>query len=198
MSTKIWTAVRVPKKNLNEYLLLCRSETMPVVVEYVEQLLKNLNWTEFAPEVLADAEKTMAGWKETDPDKKSRYRRWMMVEHLGRGEFRAAAGRSQNTAFDVSACYNIWLDKRFAYIIPYGLAVLPAASYMQDYHYQNQVDPPKNISRAKYNRREKKWEEICLNDWDATRMVYSVIDFSGTAWITSIQILLSEMKILPK
>lgn len=196
MSTKIWEAVRVPIKNLNEYLGLCREASTERIVKKVEMFVNNLKWDEFAPEVLKDVEETVSRWDAPDEEKRQRYLRWMKVEHLGRNVFPQASIKLSSTPFDIGASYNIWLSKGFAYIIPYGDAILPQADYVKDYHYQNQTDRPDNVSEGAYRRRGKKWDEIALNDWDATRLTYSVLEFSGTSWMTSIQHLLEAMKIL--
>lgn len=198
MSTKIWQASRVPIEKLNDYLVLCRSESMGRVVTKAYELLKKLDWDKFAPEVVVETEKKIKDWGITNLERQRMFRNSQMIEHLGRGAFRDATNKLERSLFDMESSFNIWIDETYAYLIPYGLAELPVTSYSEDFHYQNSTDKPEHISQSEWDARHDKWEQLCLNNWNATRLQYTAIDFSGTSWIESIGHLLDAMKLSPE
>lgn len=74
---------------------------------------------------------------------------------------------------------NVWIDRGRAYLIPYGSDRLFdgfAAPGATDYSYWNNADPPARMTAARWARRERTWDRVCLDDWDTTRLVHVVID----------------------
>ena len=174
MSTKIWTAVRVPIPKLNEYLKLCRAETMKQVFEQAEWQITKMDWD--AARVEAEADIAKSKYREIEQVTR-RYALRMLAE-----EYRKSSTNFERRIFDVDSSVNIWLDDKFAYIIPYGKTVLAEIKYAEDYHYQNQVDKPENVSNREWKAREKKWDEVALDDWNATRLQHEFVSFALTNW----------------
>jgi len=73
---------------------------------------------------------------------------------------------------DVYTTCSIFYDRKYWYIKFYPnyefqyemINKIVEESNLEDYHYQNQSDPPDGISYAKFNRRAKKWDKLLAPD----------------------------------
>lgn len=179
MSIKIWDAYRLPKSGLNEFLALVRGATLEVFYKNLDERINFIN----DDKVIESVDRTEASLISnlgTLPDWYDRERctdrnRWGMLEE----KLIEASRGSLKSYFDLDASFNIWLDRRYAYVIPYGRVKIPSLDWVTDYHYQNQTDRPDDISGKQWAARSKKWHELCLDDWDATRLQYVIIEFSS-------------------
>lgn len=160
MSINIWEAYKIPINRLNEFLGICRQR----------------------------AKEEFGGFRFW-----ALYRRWLKSEddHERISQLRVQEDSEYSLAqlmfttanLDKSHNYemslDIWIDGKFAYIIPYGfrnLAELP--DWAEDFHYQNQTDRPEGITSQAYSERRKKWDKLCLKDGDATRLQHEILVFS--------------------
>ncbi len=172
MSTKIWAAVRVPIRRLNDYLLACRTPTLARFHSKMDDQMKFVTMEE----VGEMARRCLKG--NEDEQTTERTMLYCKVRILIE-KYRKAAQRPERDYLDVEAGLNIWLDRRYAYIIPVGRAELADVDYAVDYHYQDQVDRPENVTARQYATRERKWEQLCLQDHNATRLYHAIVDFSS-------------------
>ena len=80
--------------------------------------------------------------------------------------------------FDSSHSYgfSFWLDTEYAYIIPYGEGGLNYPEWIEDYHYQNQVDMDPDISDQEWDSRLQKWNELWLENTRDRRYMHAVVD----------------------
>lgn len=88
--------------------------------------------------------------------------------------------RTRNTLLDIDASLNVWVDAPDVYAIGYGECwdrlpkTLPPV--LADFSYYNNVDHPKTVSAADWDRRRRIWDRVCLDDWDAARLSHRIVD----------------------
>jgi len=166
MSTKIYYACRFPKSRINDFLDATREYALNKIYERISGLMKDLKpkvVAKFTDKYLKKIEKT-----KKDFDKKD----WVGFEQTIRYTLvmKHCVLASQDTRRDALFCIdfavNIWLDKRFAYAIPYGEYWLKAdwlksmPEWVKDYAYWNNTDRPDELSAAQWSARRKKWDEL--------------------------------------
>lgn len=170
MSVKIWVAWRVPKSRLNELILFVREAVLDGFFKHVEELLAEM----LEPDV-GDCEPE-------DRAKRVLERKLFKLRELFEQNWAEAENYVWNVyKYNVTSGLNVWQDSRYAYVIPVGCTMqfldnkeLP--DWFEDYHYQTSTDS--SLSPAQDRARRKKWQELCLLDWDATRLAHTIIDFS--------------------
>jgi hypothetical protein len=187
MSTKIWQAWRLPKTKLNEFLLMTRTATMEKFYGQLDDWMWCASKEEAKKRREAAAEKVKAkndgvlpSWWYDDDETYLR-ERWRMVQE----RIKEASVSPKRMFHDADASLNIWIDGRYAYVIPYGEVALhsPWPDWLEDYHYQNQTDRPEEITARQWTARKRAWDRIALDDWNATRLEHSLISFSKReAW----------------
>lgn len=181
MSVKIWTAYRVPIKRLNEYLGLLNEATRRLFLETVDTHVKYLRWSEIKKEMWSWAR----DWG-CPPNKAILGD--VIAEHLDK-LYQEASAKSERSYFDMDAGVNIWLDQRYAYFIPVpGIRVrFPKTAYREEYSYQNSTDRPQHISARAYDARGQKWDTLCLEDHNRTRLWHHIIsfekDYFDSSWL---------------
>lgn len=171
MSTKIHEAVRVPIDRLNEYISLCNIETLDDFHTRANRHLAYLsteNWRKSVREVRGSKYVLKVTGRQI---------RLHAVQYLTEAYTKASLNMERDF-FCVDSGLNIWLNGYYAYIIPFGGAKLVQCDFEQDYHYQNQTDKPDDIPDEEWDARERKWEEVCLNDWNATRLYHAIVSFA--------------------
>jgi hypothetical protein len=206
MSTKIWTAWRVPKNKLNEFFLLVNAATM---ANFYERLDMWMSWVkidkakqrrEEVEDKCRDTDGNLPTWwwrDREDPDKTYIRERWeILCERI-----REASASFEYNPFDADASLNVWLDGRYAYLIPYGRVKLPDSlpDWVEDYHYQDQADRPERFTARQWAARRRKWDQLCLdNNWNDTRMNHPIIDFSRHASWRSEYMVEVHLGLMPK
>jgi len=185
MSTKIWKAYRVPIGKLNEFFSLVEGPTLTGFYERLDYLMKSEGLLKLAKErrkleeeVLAERDGALPAWWHSDPMYLEE--RWQILQ----GEMKKASLSIEHHFADVDASFNVWLYGKYAYLIPYGKVCYPnpMPEWVEDYHYQDQTDRPEDISPQAWRARREMWDKVCLDDWDATRMVHHIINFSPLAY----------------
>jgi hypothetical protein len=183
MSIKIWEAWRIPLKQLNNFMLLVNEATHNQFYENLDEWMERIDLSE--AKKLREKRETewretceRKGWALPQPkgDKTYLWEKWELLLR----EIRKASDSLEKTLFGADASLNIWLDKRYAYIIPIGKVKLPnpLPEWVEDYHYQNQVDRPENTTPQQYGARCKKWHKLCLEDHNRTRLNHEIISFA--------------------
>ncbi len=172
MSTKIWQAVRVPIRRLNEYLVACR---LPTLARFHSKMNDHILWVK-AEEVGEMARRYLNGGEDEQTTEKTML--FCKIRILTE-KYRKAAKQPERDYFDVEAGLNVWQDGRYAYIVPIGRAELADEDYAVDYHYQDQTDRPEGTTARQYAARQRKWERLCLQDHNATRLYHAIVDFGN-------------------
>lgn len=178
MSTKIWAAVRIPASRLNEYIALCRAHSLDKFYQEADVLF---NFMDFK-KIVRDCRASPYLKKTT-----GRIIRWRAVESMVEA-YKKGSASSQRSLFAVDSGLNIWLNGEYAYIIPVETS-LPECDWSEDYHYQDQTDRPEDISEEEWESRSKKWDEVCLNDWNSTRLYHEIVSFSADGYFNSLWML---------
>lgn len=88
--------------------------------------------------------------------------------------------------------FTFYLHNNYCYLIPYGnhdceslvkkdLSLVPfVPEFIEEFHFQNQCDPPEEISLEEWDKRDKIWEEIFPpNRWEFFYRMQKTI-FDGT------------------
>lgn len=149
MSIKIWCAYRTRKRmkrsELHALLQSLQKRARDEFERKVDEIL-----TELTPNCDAERIREM-----------SRFMTERYKENV-------CSARRSPYDFDVKARVFFGTDGRL-YLIPYAdgkirsvWAFLETMEEFEDYHYQNQTDRPKSISRQAWNRRYKTWDKYIL------------------------------------
>lgn len=191
MSTKIWTAWRVPKARLNEALDVLHDKYWKHIVKHYGLLIDAV-----------DDVKLKEKYPNADLTNK-KFRTWYagfeVWDTLRKADHECKQKSSPLPAtFNMCVSFNIWTDENYAYIIPYAPYGWTDSfdrnrpKWFRDFHYQNQTDRPAKITSREWNMRRKKWDEVCLGDyrkrtdWNARRLVYTIYD-NDASYITAVQ-----------
>lgn len=169
MSIKIYYAVRFPLANFTEGLDYLHDRMLDNIKLVYHKLLKSIEIDKVS----------------TDREKKFYLIRLASTEPKIFQELLPDGG------------WNIWIHKNYVYAIPFGAYIYyenicDASSnwpeWLEDFHYQNQSDPPEDIPEEEYEAREEIWEEICLghnrekNGQFARKLVHFVFDSNSHYW----------------
>jgi hypothetical protein len=94
-----------------------------------------------------------------------------------------AAKRRTFDPFDIECGLNMWIHKNKTYIIPicpnFISRNLTMPAWCEDYCYWDNTDWPEGMTSREWNARRKNWENVCLQDHNATRLYHSVIEAKG-------------------
>jgi len=159
VSTKIYDAWRFPSPRLNDYLDWARSQVRTAIKERVEGLMEALK-----PEVIEGFGECPDHFKGGGEAIWERHKRMTYIMDCCR---EAAQTSHRDTLFDIEFGLNLWLHRGFFYVITIGehwmAATLrdPPQHWVQEYHYQNQSDPPEDISPEDWDERRINWEAVC-------------------------------------
>lgn len=182
MSIKIWKAYRIPKSRLNEFTALAREATWEHLLGKIDSWMPSVKQahvdTRIDERLRVDGE--LPAWIDSD-EMLERVRLQMQWDILRRQIVRDSTS-PERCLYDCDASFNFWLDKRYAYIIPYGRMKLPdeLPDWVEDYHYQNQTDRAEGVSSGQWRGRRRKWNKLCLDDWDAKRYHHTIASFSAS------------------
>jgi hypothetical protein len=83
------------------------------------------------------------------------------------------------TLIDLDCWFNLWLDGRFAYVIPcypQRRDKITPPKWCEDFCYFDNVDLPKGVSQREWQKRKAKWEQLCLEDHNRSRLSHIVIE----------------------
>jgi hypothetical protein len=165
MSTKIYDAYRIPRDNDILTLLKSIKEKCIKVVSNDSNLLKRVHIS-----IMGEAIKSLS------EDEKNHKAKYFIDEHK-RGyiddlwveetldKFDKSPYKSRvSIGFLVSIFYDsdYWYLKFFANEVWQCevLRSLEKDSILEDYHYQNQCDPPENVDYSEYESRSDKWDQL--------------------------------------
>lgn len=92
----------------------------------------------------------------------------------------ASSKLTRDFVYCIDCSLNVWLHKGKVYVIPYGetwiFDCFKSPDRVEDFSYWNNTDHPDDLTIRKWNARRKTWEEVCLRDWDYSRMVHDIVD----------------------
>lgn len=177
MSTKIWTAWRFPIERLREFQDSVRPQMFGWVIEEVEHLMRCVT-DEHVASKMAEYRKDgvwTGAFSEADTERGIRVRATVKLAQRARDEYGA-------WMLTLDCGFNVWLHEGLCYVIPWGMPnrheSLSLPDWAEDYHYQNSTDKPRHISKAKWEERAQTWDVVALDNWNAHRLVFKVVDMS--------------------
>lgn len=192
MSTKIYTAYRVPVGRLNEFLDIFDRETGKVVLKHVRLIMRAVQ-----EDVVL---KKIADW---DVKKKiTKAMKWRARFSIIDNEFLKASKETRDgSAFVVAVGVNIWICGRKAYIIPWGherwYYKIKYPRWVEDFAYWNNTDEPEGMTRTEWKARERMWDKVCLEKvsfWNRRRMIHHSFD-TRDDYVNSIMAIRELLKI---
>lgn len=188
MSTKILVAWRMPKEKLNDFLRFAWSSVYTGFYKYFDMLIGLVKDEEVEPKLYSTFYREDIDGQEQRVRAILRLKERLVVERC-----KLAWSNGQDILYNVQSGFNVWFDDEYAYAIPWGDADkfmrntgVTMPEWCEDYHYQDQCDsilpPEEDEARA------MKWEELCLDDWDVTRLRYDIINFEPGAYRTGYEV----------
>lgn len=149
MSTKIYYAYRAPMDHVNEAIDWLRESMMEAVIGY-------LIW-------LTDDAKDMS---------------------VALTEVEAQGFDSMRNHWDISCGFNLWIHSGYAYIIPIAEGFImkrvgDPPSWLVDYSYWDNVDPPEDMTESEWELRGEQWKRLCTGTGksahNARRLYHDVV-----------------------
>ena len=159
MSTKIWVAYRIPKERLIEFTDVVHDSMFASAVHITRTFMKALDETTLKKAIENKELRLTTELERLTDKRKNEFARFEWVVEK-------AKKASQSMARDwfcLDCGFNVWFDDKYAYIIPISsIEEYKVPEWAEDFHYQNQVDQPEDISDEKWGNRADKWGELCL------------------------------------
>jgi hypothetical protein len=182
MSTKIYTAWRVPSARLNEFLDTVRPQMFESALAVVKRLMERVK-PEAVQRHLAEKRKQAEGWgwKINEEDYQAggcwdaSYRNDVAFKFIEQA-------RDRKTGYNLIDCgFNVWLDGETVYLIPWGppdfYSELKLPEWAEDYSYWNNTDRPDDIPEEAWSERGNNWDRVAgYSTWDDHRMNYQVVN----------------------
>lgn len=166
MSIKIWEAWRVPLSRLEE------------ATDWIHDYM----WDKAKDHYMKIYDSIIP------PDSENEKPAGTMVRHMKIDRIMRVTrkdGTLERTNLSFECGFTFWILEGKVYMIPYGRhAFIPGdddiPDWFEDYHYQNQVDRPENITEEEYEERRHTWERMNLGegkaDWFPRMYIHSVIE----------------------
>lgn len=169
MSTKIYDAYRIKKSTDILSVLVKGKQIATTVIANDEKFLYQLHALS-----MVEASRTLEKNPEDHMAKRALKMNdenvidiWWFEKVMGNAE-----KSLEHNPFDIYTSCSIFYDRNYWYIKFYPnykfqyeiVDKLVEECGLEDYHYQNQCDPPEDISYAKYERRAKKWDILLAPD----------------------------------
>lgn len=179
MSTKIYDAYRFPSEKLNEFLAHVRSRMLEGFFKKIERLMV-FGCTREELDAINEKIACSDYLKDATPERigvAKKHHRWYMLQ----SKLKAASVSSEKSTYNVDASWNLWIHDKWIYAIPYGQYKHGAKEldFVEDFSFWNNTDAPDDVPEEEFWARGDVWEEVCLNDWNGTRLNHVVVDFSN-------------------
>jgi hypothetical protein len=174
MSTKIYNARRISIARLNSFLGIVR-----------RAVLKRAAWQVGKVEIDRDAlklkfDEKAAHWRKDGQEPPPWLERSLWTQTALDVCEAASAKPERDLAAALDCSLNVWIDGRYAYIIPCGEEYLYEKvrypKWAEDYSYWNNTDPPDGITWRAWKERSKVWDRVCLGHWNEARLNFSIVD----------------------
>lgn len=185
MSTKIYNAYRVPKSvDLRDLLNRMKSASTEALAKDHDYLylLHALSVAKAAQKVESGSSDYRA--KDTlkeNEENKFGFTSLFWLEHC----CKEAAMDHQQNLMAIEFSMSLWPDEEHWYIKFFvnwcGFnqkmmnAVLEACPELEDFHYQNQTDPPDDIPYEEFEKRDQKWEELTKPNGNYRNMLQFIV-----------------------
>jgi len=172
VSTKIYTAYRFPVRRVNDFIVWFRETCFRLALKDVEAYMSTA--TMEGINGFYKRHSKMLGVKEMKKRFPERYVRAYLVFRLILTKFRG------ERLIDLDCWFNLWLDGNYAYITPCypdcRAEKVKPPKWCEDYCYFDNSDMPKGISIREWRQRGRKWEKLCLEDHNRSRLSHIVIE----------------------
>jgi hypothetical protein len=172
MSTKIYTAYRIPVRRVNDFIAWFRETCFTKAMESVEGCMKTA--TPEGIDAFYKRHSKVLGVKALKERFPERYVRAYLVFKLMLTKFKG------ERLLDLDCWLNLWLDGNYAYVIPCypdcRAETVKPPKWCDDYCYFDSTDKPKGISVREWKQRGRKWEQLCLEDHNRSRLSHVVIE----------------------
>lgn len=151
MSTKIYNAYRMPQSKLNDFLIESKEKVFEAATNHILSLIK--------PEIIEKIKNRRDTFKEDYNLFKS------TINIIMNNSVRTCFSLQRDPIFDLNCSLACWLMNDYTYIRLFGerwfLKVFDnLPDYVEEYHYQNSTDYPKDIPEEKWQERRRNWDKI--------------------------------------
>lgn len=183
MSTKIYHAARLPKDRLNEYLREVRRLTKREFYSFFESIMIRLKMDVVMEKIKEVGSEV--GWDD-EVKKNTFYRMTYLCERA-----KESSAKVTKSLFDFDCGVWVFLDKEYAYIIPYGrFTSLNLGDYVEEYGYWNNTDRLESLTEEEWEARGEKWEELIPHYYNREDgLIHIIVDFTpGQAYITEAEV----------
>lgn len=173
MSTKIYEAYRLPLSKVDSAIQFFSKEWIAYAAHRINSII--LQSSPKDDKIKAEAQQKFELWEKnnkgffTQEDAET----WVVaVKYLGVSIF--TSKRNEN-GFNLDCFLKLFFDKEWAYIIPVhpldyrrnvkmpGFKAKRFPSYLKDYSYWNNSDPPDDMTEKEWDSREEKWDKLLEN-----------------------------------
>lgn len=169
MSTKIFDAYRIKKSTNILSILVKGKEIASTIIGNDKDFLYRIHALSTLAAIQA-AEKNpddRQAKRVLELNEKNGVDIWWIEEQLIKAE-----KSLQYNPLDVYTSCSIFYDRKYWYVkfypnskIQYNIVDTIVKDFgLEDYHYQNQTDPPEDISYPAFERRAKKWDQLLAPD----------------------------------
>jgi len=183
MSTKIWTAWKIPSNKLNDFLESTRADMWESYIKHIKILLSTIQEDEYLP--ILEKRKDSLYYK--GENEEAVRAMWDCLEK----KMKEASISYQDSMYAVDSGWRVFYDGKFTYLAPFGRDYkYTVPDYAIDYHYQNQCDKSKEVSSHQWGARCRTWDRIWLKNKHPNMLLYYIVDFvppyAHSAWDTEI------------
>lgn len=182
MSTKIYEAYRIRMDKVPRFTSEFRGITFKDAVKQINNLISRYDYEKALVDRYPNKDAQ---------DRVKAKKNWEKIVPLGNifAKMMYVSDKGQNDPLNFDTSFNLWIDGKWAYIIPYfgclfreNKLILKMVEGLGggDYCYYNNTDMPEGISRNEWKNREITWERVCLDSdpegWNRSRYTHVVIE----------------------
>ena len=198
MSTKIYQGFRFPDRYINQFIDAVDRIMFGRALRRVKMLMAAFSpaqaeeiATKFyghqVPVIACEKHVNKVAAEQTkDSDRRIAFARFQTVINEAK---RASAQAERDPAYNLDCGVNIWFHDHDAYGIPIGEGWLTGKLrlpwWVKNYSYWNNTDRPRGVTQGDWDARGKRWDKVCLDNWNARRLWHEVISFAAGHFIPS-------------
>ncbi len=178
MSTKIWVARRFPVARITDFCDFCDDAFMEKVVKKIKDVTASYldTYDALRDRLAAHREYCTKEEKKKCPKWHERHVRFQVYM---REAIEAAKSMERTFLYDIECGIRMWVHRGKVYAIPWGdfhHRIDDWPEWAEDYHYQNQTDPPEDLKPGEFKRRETMWEKLYLSNPNHRQLNYDIIN----------------------
>jgi hypothetical protein len=180
MSTKIYTAWKIPQEKLNVFIDVMHKDMFDKAVNYISTMADALVLSE---EGIQTLKRTHGEGAENDQRKVKELKVSLLLDMCEK-----AAAIPERTPVDVECGINLWLYEKHFFCMPIhprwmGMPenLSDRLDWAEDFSYWNNTDRPEHLTEEEWDQRGFTWNQINCGEGTAShnarRLYHSVVEF---------------------